>query len=224
MRLPALNVRLVIRVVIALVVAFALWYAVRAPYGEFVARRGGDVLAAMSGMPADEIIGEVDGKIVLDTGLVTESGRPVDPIPLAVDEVHWNLALFFCVLFVVPWWVLRRRWLYVGVAAVLMIASHVMHFTAMTFGLIAQLHDTYGLPFIVERDTSSIIVAGAQAYSLIFDKALPLLLAIPLLLTWRKGRPAPAAPEVPQVGRNEPCPCGSGRKYKKCCGAVTRSR
>jgi len=21
------------------------------------------------------------------------------------------------------------------------------------------------------------------------------------------------------VGRNEPCPCGSGKKYKKCCGA-----
>jgi len=24
-----------------------------------------------------------------------------------------------------------------------------------------------------------------------------------------------------KVGRNEPCPCGSGKKYKKCCGAVT---
>lgn len=23
----------------------------------------------------------------------------------------------------------------------------------------------------------------------------------------------------PRVGRNDPCPCGSGRKYKKCCGA-----
>ncbi|MFP4586893.1 MAG: preprotein translocase subunit SecA [Desulfohalobiaceae bacterium] len=23
----------------------------------------------------------------------------------------------------------------------------------------------------------------------------------------------------PKVGRNDPCPCGSGRKYKKCCGA-----
>ncbi|MGB2580000.1 uncharacterized protein YecA (UPF0149 family) [Elusimicrobium simillimum] len=22
-----------------------------------------------------------------------------------------------------------------------------------------------------------------------------------------------------QTGRNEPCPCGSGKKYKKCCGA-----
>ena len=21
-----------------------------------------------------------------------------------------------------------------------------------------------------------------------------------------------------QVGRNDPCPCGSGKKYKKCCG------
>ncbi len=24
--------------------------------------------------------------------------------------------------------------------------------------------------------------------------------------------------ETPKVGRNEPCPCGSGRKYKQCCG------
>ncbi len=23
-----------------------------------------------------------------------------------------------------------------------------------------------------------------------------------------------------KVGRNDPCPCGSGKKYKKCCGAV----
>jgi preprotein translocase subunit SecA len=23
---------------------------------------------------------------------------------------------------------------------------------------------------------------------------------------------------VPRVGRNDPCPCGSGKKYKKCCG------
>ncbi len=25
--------------------------------------------------------------------------------------------------------------------------------------------------------------------------------------------------ETPKIGRNEPCPCGSGKKYKKCCGA-----
>ena len=37
------------------------------------------------------------------------------------------------------------------------------------------------------------------------------------------GRSRPAAhhieSEQPKVGRNDPCPCGSGKKYKKCCGA-----
>ena len=28
----------------------------------------------------------------------------------------------------------------------------------------------------------------------------------------------PARNEGPRVGRNDPCPCGSGKKYKKCCG------
>jgi uncharacterized protein len=26
--------------------------------------------------------------------------------------------------------------------------------------------------------------------------------------------------EIPKVSRNAPCPCGSGRKFKKCCGAT----
>ena len=27
----------------------------------------------------------------------------------------------------------------------------------------------------------------------------------------------PVTRETPKVGRNDPCPCGSGKKYKKCC-------
>jgi preprotein translocase subunit SecA len=30
--------------------------------------------------------------------------------------------------------------------------------------------------------------------------------------------PKPFIPIIPRVGRNEPCPCGSGKKYKKCHG------
>ncbi len=40
------------------------------------------------------------------------------------------------------------------------------------------------------------------------------------------GRPAapmpkqaPVVKQGPRVGRNDPCPCGSGKKFKKCCGA-----
>ncbi len=32
---------------------------------------------------------------------------------------------------------------------------------------------------------------------------------------WRQDKQAVSS----KVGRNEPCPCGSGKKYKKCCGA-----
>jgi preprotein translocase subunit SecA len=33
-----------------------------------------------------------------------------------------------------------------------------------------------------------------------------------------KPKPRVKADEQ-KVGRNSPCPCGSGKKYKKCCGA-----
>ena len=32
--------------------------------------------------------------------------------------------------------------------------------------------------------------------------------------------PIPIAEQLPKIGRNAPCPCGSGRKYKKCCGRI----
>jgi SEC-C motif-containing protein len=33
-------------------------------------------------------------------------------------------------------------------------------------------------------------------------------------------RPKPVVRDAPKVGRNEPCPCGSGKKFKRCCGAA----
>ncbi|MBE6032925.1 MAG: hypothetical protein E7224_07025, partial [Clostridiales bacterium] len=35
----------------------------------------------------------------------------------------------------------------------------------------------------------------------------------------QRVKPQPVRKTAPEVGRNDPCPCGSGKKYKKCCGA-----
>jgi len=35
----------------------------------------------------------------------------------------------------------------------------------------------------------------------------------------RRAPPEPYERSAPKVGRNDPCPCGSGKKYKRCCGA-----
>ncbi|MDD5707650.1 MAG: YchJ family protein [Kiritimatiellae bacterium] len=32
--------------------------------------------------------------------------------------------------------------------------------------------------------------------------------------------PEPVRREGPKIGRNDPCSCGSGKKFKKCCGAT----
>lgn len=46
----------------------------------------------------------------------------------------------------------------------------------------------------------------------------------------KKSKPFPkvASPPIEQrrrtkIGRNEPCPCGSGKKYKKCCGGLVKT-
>jgi uncharacterized protein len=46
---------------------------------------------------------------------------------------------------------------------------------------------------------------------------------VQILSNWRVQQhigtePGKAAPSFGKAGRNEPCPCGSGKKYKKCCG------
>ena len=49
-----------------------------------------------------------------------------------------------------------------------------------------------------------------------------------------EGQPQPSTPdqppapkfelplkrEIPKAGRNDPCPCGSGKKFKSCCGRL----
>jgi preprotein translocase subunit SecA len=32
--------------------------------------------------------------------------------------------------------------------------------------------------------------------------------------------PQPVLREGPKIGRNDPCPCGSGKKYKQCHGQL----
>ena len=35
---------------------------------------------------------------------------------------------------------------------------------------------------------------------------------------YKEQRSSTTVVKPPKIGRNDPCPCGSGKKYKKCCG------
>ena len=62
----------------------------------------------------------------------------------------------------------------------------------------------------VVRDTATATFDG---------EGLPLDRMAEIVEALDAARPSMRPRQVTKVGRNAPCPCGSGRKYKKCCGS-----
>ena len=62
----------------------------------------------------------------------------------------------------------------------------------------------------VVRDTATATFEG---------EGLPLDRLTEIVEALDTARPSIHPRQVTKVGRNAPCPCGSGRKYKKCCGS-----
>jgi uncharacterized protein len=81
--------------------------------------------------------------------------------------------------------------------------------------IMAHLHDKEGKPHIDGSPEEMLKIRDENAQILPF--------AIKGIHDFWKARRQPAnparEPAGKKVGRNEPCPCGSGRKYKRCCGA-----
>ena len=69
----------------------------------------------------------------------------------------------------------------------------------------------------VSRTVSSAGKVLRQNTQLNFDGAGLPLSELSNVARMLRGAPAPVTRQ--KVGRNEPCPCGSGKKFKKCCGA-----
>lgn len=84
---------------------------------------------------------------------------------------------------------------------------------ARVVGLIACLA---GDP--TEEDEEAVMPAEAVAEVV---EQLPELVA-GIAAFWRTRRAAAAPRRVTKTGRNETCPCGSGKKFKQCCGAPGR--
>jgi uncharacterized protein len=81
--------------------------------------------------------------------------------------------------------------------------------------IMAHLYDNDGKPFIE---------GSPEELQEIRDECAEVLpLAVKGIHDFWKARRQPSnfatKRSAPKVGRNDPCPCGSGRKYKRCCGA-----
>ena len=75
--------------------------------------------------------------------------------------------------------------------------------------------------FIETEEGESVLRADPDALDdLMIDAADMIPKVVPAIRNyWRSDAPRTKRPRTSKPGRNDPCPCGSGQKYKRCCGA-----
>lgn len=89
----------------------------------------------------------------------------------------------------------------------------------------SKKHQHLVLPILAlccDDDGASVIELSVEAQNKFFEDAAELVpqCALEIAQFWRGARPTQQRrPAGPKAGRNDPCPCGSGKKLKKCCGA-----
>ena len=73
----------------------------------------------------------------------------------------------------------------------------------------------------IEEDELTLMDNPVKAHKLAIEIESNLPDIYRFFLPLRKSAVVTVKREAPKVGRNDDCPCGSGKKYKKCCGAET---
>ena len=69
---------------------------------------------------------------------------------------------------------------------------------------------------ISKKLRNNLIAGAAAAVKTLYERRLRALRAKPRVEVPNKA----GNQQAPKIGRNDPCNCGSGKKYKKCCGAI----
>jgi uncharacterized protein len=101
-----------------------------------------------------------------------------------------------------------------------------LEFNDRAWSLLAAGQPTWFAPFMRLGTEDGMAITDKQGDAASWaDAIVPSLVEIAAYWKSRRAMPGhartPATPIVratPKVGRNDPCPCGSGKKVKKCCG------
>ena len=131
--------------------------------------------------------------------------------PLRDTAGQYHLALLAALILATPGWSWRRRGRALAWGLGLLVLIDLVAF-------LVAIEQTQLRPFVFSTDYTRILFNWLYAFFELMSRGFFALLLYwgAVALTW--GRPDHAA-LTPAVGRNDPCPCGSGLKAKRCCGA-----
>jgi hypothetical protein len=134
---------------------------------------------------------------------------------LRLDRCTYGLPLLGALILVTrsDSWLLKLRTLAIGVALMVLLTIPAVMFWAKLASL--QVDDQVA----GGGNRASLLYYGFHGYA--FSQpvlAVMIWLGLMVIGSFRSSQPHAGGAEERAVSRNEPCPCGSGRKYKKCCG------
>ncbi len=139
--------------------------------------------------------------------------RPPFQADLDTKGIDSNVPFLLALLLMTPGMSLANRAGRLGLAVVLLFVSQSFFvITKVEVALIAAQHPSAGAAWFWNSADNFLEITG-KAF---FPVMIWLLLCFPYMMG-RIDRPEVQAPAV-KPGRNAPCPCGSGKKYKHCCG------
>ena len=133
---------------------------------------------------------------------------------LSPEAIYSNMVILMALVLPTPGMRLRKRAIVVASAIGLLYLSHVAFLvTKVEVTLVMVDHPIAGAAWLWKTLDNAFEIVG-KAFFAIF---IWLGLTFPYMMGLVD--PMPKTVEDRPPGRNDPCPCGSGKKFKYCCGA-----
>jgi len=197
------------------------WLALAPAYAHLLASLGRPLIPVLESTPRSTY--SVERARVVAVRWVPEPGS--QRIMVVAQELwrgyaSYDLVLLAALILATPGWSLRQRSRLLGLGLGLLTLAEIAFFlVAVEATQVQAVAGRSGsVPYTGFSRPRQILFTWLYYFFQIMGRGLfPLLLYWGMLaVAWRP--PGPRAPE-PAVSRNAPCPCGSGEKYKRCCGA-----
>jgi SEC-C motif len=148
------------------------------------------------------------------------AGQPPYQLTLRMDSVTYGLPMLAALVAVTraESWAAKLRALFVGLTTMLLLTVPVVMLWAKLASLQLEERLAPEMP-AAGGDRASVVYYLFHGYA--FSQpvvAIAVWLALVMLGLFKAKAAKPAHRPDAAIARNAPCPCGSRRKYKRCCG------
>ena len=140
--------------------------------------------------------------------------RPRFEANLSPEAIYSNIVILMALVLPTPGMRVKKRTAVVAGALGLLYLSHIAFLvTKVEVTLVTVDHPLAG--------TAWLWTTVDNAFEIVGKAFFPILIWLALTLPYMMGfvDPLPTAGQDRPTGRNDPCPCGSGKKFKYCCGS-----